>query len=415
MKIKILHTGACALLINAAFLHAGTFNILPWTGDGDSGISALTNYTAVADFAGDGTRSINGVNFTSITRVGTSGSSYLLDRASNTFFGDTNNLSGGSGQITADFFYSGGSGFADLTLGNLIAGQTYTTTWYNTGFGPIGGRVVTIIPGDTGTPFTYDANLSGDNNGHLLTYTFVAQGPSITFAFDAANDFDSYHHYALTNAGPSAGAAPLALSTPTYAAFSQVGGPFAPFTVSNTDLLQTAFGGIVASTGNFTLEGTGGIPVLANGAFSITGITGNNPELATGQNNASITIALDLTNASFGFDITQIVGYGGWNDAGRDRQLYNLYYSTIGDSGFTLIGGADFDPGAVTGISAVSATFNTALTGVDQLRIDFLNGQENGHAGYGEFDVFGTATVPESASAALLLFGGVLGLRRRRG
>ncbi len=78
-----------------------------------------------------------------------------------------------------------------------------------------------------------------------------------------------------------------------------------------------------------------------------------------------------------------------------------------------MIGGADFDPGAVTGLSAVSATFNVALTGVDRLRIDFLNGQENGHAGYGEFDVFGTATVPEPASAALLLLGGTLGLRRR--
>jgi hypothetical protein len=205
-----------------------------------------------------------------------------------------------------------------------LPSQTYTTTWYNTGFGPIGGRVVTIVPGDTGTPFTYDANLSGNDNGHLLTYTFVAQRPSITFAFDAASDGDSYHHYALTNAGPSAGAAPLALSTPTYAAFSQGSGPFAPFTVSNTDLLQTAFGGIVASSGNFTLEGTGGISVLANGAFSITGITNNNPELATGESNASVTIALDLTSAPFGFDITQIVGYGGWNVGGRERQLYNL-------------------------------------------------------------------------------------------
>jgi hypothetical protein len=121
MKLNLLHTGACALLGCAAILHAGTFNVLPWTGDGDSGISTLTNCTAVADFAGNGTRVINGVSFTSTSRVGTGGSSYLLDRVPSTFLGDANNLGGGSSQITADFFHSGGSGFADLTLGNLIA------------------------------------------------------------------------------------------------------------------------------------------------------------------------------------------------------------------------------------------------------------------------------------------------------
>ena len=35
----------------------------PITGDADSGINSVLNYTAKADFAGDGTRVVNGVSF----------------------------------------------------------------------------------------------------------------------------------------------------------------------------------------------------------------------------------------------------------------------------------------------------------------------------------------------------------------
>ena len=111
---------------------------------------------------------------------------------------------------------------------------------------------------------------------------------------------------------------------------------------------------------------------------------------------------LDLTSAAFGFDVSDIIGYGGWNDAGRDRQLYNLYYSVVGDSGFTLLGTANSDNPANPGTpSAIRSEFDTALTGVDAIRVDFLGGQENGYAGYGEFDVVGAASVPEPGSTML--------------
>lgn len=396
-----------ALLLAGLPVAAGTFSYSPLTGDADSTISLEYTYTAKADFNGGG-RTVNGVSFSD---SGLTGTGYALNGVFAGFTGDANNVTGNSGAMLSDFNYtSDGSGNASLTLSGLTIGQRYITTWYNAGFGNVGGRNIHITPSDTNKTYTFDENFSGDNNGNLLRYVFTATAETITYNFDADGNGDSFHHYAFTNALAN----PALYATADITEITGAGPGFAPFAVRNDDLLETSVASFTSS-GNFSLEGGGGLPALRNGAFLINGgnPTDNSP-LATVQNNSFVEYALDLSVNVLGYDISSIEAYGGWNDAGRDRQLYRILYSVVGEAGFKEIAGLDFNPTGAGQPSAVRAIFGTDITGVDAIRFEFPAGQENGHAGVGEIDVVGTATVPEPAGAALLLLGGVTLMTRRR-
>ena len=197
---------------------------------------------------------------------------------------------------------------------------------------------------------------------------------------------------------------------------------YSPFTVSSSDLLQTAAVTGVTSSGNFSQEGAGGIPILNNGLFVING--GNpsdNSQLATTENNAFLQVAFNLSASPQGYNFGEIDTYGGWNDNGRDAQRFTLSYSKVSAPGtFLPIGTIDFDPVAAGDPSAVKVQFIDSVgapiaTNAAFLRIDFAAGQENGYAGLGEVDVF-AAAVPEPSSAMLALLSalGALGFCRRR-
>jgi len=46
-------------------------------------------------------------------------------------------------------------------------------------------------------------------------------------------------------------------------------------------------------------------------------------------NPAGLSITYTLPVSASGYDLTNITVYGGWADAGRNEQKYNVYYSTV--------------------------------------------------------------------------------------
>lgn len=231
-------------------------------------------------------------------------------------------------------------------------------------------------------------------------------------------------------AGFSAKAA-VSISTNSEVGPGGVGSTFTPsYVVSSTDLIN----GLApsASGGNFAAtEITGGMPVLTDGVFGTITEPGGAPDrthlifgIAGGGSGTGtfVTYTLDTSVNTLGYDIISIAVFGGWNDNGRDQQLYTASYSLVGNPGFIDLPLVDFNPAISPNLQSATRTILTEDTlpllasGVDEVRFTFSPAPENGYTGYAELDVIGTATVPEPGSVALVVFGlGFLGsLRGRR-
>lgn len=402
---------ACLAMLStaAAVVRAGDFTSTLLNGDADSGINSGLVYTAKADY--NGTSTINGVAFTD---GAASGTGYELTGAAGAFTGYANTATGSLNGALSNFFYTNTpDGNASLTLSGLTPGTAYVTSFYNTSFG--GNRYIDITPSDTGSAFRYNQDTNVTGAGSVLRYSFTATAATQTFGFDPLSNGDSFHHYILTNAVRNDSIFSYTHFTPLTPVVTEQTGSNTPFAPSNTDLLQTNLAGIV-TTGNLSREGILGTAAsLANGTFSISGVGANNPELITGENNSSVTFNLDTSVNTAGYDVTSIASFGGWNDAGRDAQRYSLYFSTVGSEDYTLYGQLDRNP-AGGSLSAVQAVFTGLATNVDSVKVIFLDGVENGYVGYGEFDVTGTASIPEPSTGSALLLAslGLLSRRRRK-
>ncbi len=220
------------------------------------------------------------------------------------------------------------------------------------------------------------------------------------------------------------------------------------FTASATDLVnagQPSLGtvtfvsppanGACLNNGNVGVDGTLTSPAYNATLGGFTGMSGN-------------TVTFDLVGTS-GYDILRIDCYNGDVDhASCGRQVYNAYYSLVGEPGWRPIVDESFlvntmgTPGEGDDVYHPTATFNnyartslTALTGttvpiathVDGIRLVFGPGtimSDTGFNWYGgvnnywrEIDVLGVASpeVPEPAAGFLAagLLAALCGRRRR--
>ena len=107
------------------------------------------------------------------------------------------------------------------------------------------------------------------------------------------------------------------------------------------------------------------------------------------ENNGWLEYTLDTTVNTFGYDVTQIDVFHGWQDDGRDRSNFSVSVSTVSlpDTFTTIYSGATYDPPSNYGrTSIVSVT----ATCVKKVRINF-GAQENDWTGQSEIDVIGAA------------------------
>lgn len=186
-----------------------------------------------------------------------------------------------------------------------------------------------------------------------------------------------------------------------------------PPAVISGDLLETS-ATLTSQTGNFVHEGSDGPSALSDGIFPAF-VGGSRAGVTTPDTGNSLVYTFDTATYPLGYQITSIITSGGWADDGRDRQNYVINYTTVDDPTLQLLANVSYEPG--TNYSAVTLTDDTGalITGLATLQILFPN-QENTYAGYGEFDIVGSAIIPVAPEPnSLVLLGlGALGLTRLR-
>jgi hypothetical protein len=178
--------------------------------------------------------------------------------------------------------------------------------------------------------------------------------------------------------------------------------------------------GLAASstTGNFTENGNGPVSELTDGLIGYVGGTvysfcscGNSPD-------GSLAV-YTLPASSTGYNISQIVTYGGWQDSGRDWQNYTVSYATAANpTSFTPLTSvvdqaSASDPNRLpnmTRVTIAAAGGGSLANNVVAVMFNFSTpmGQENGWQGYSELTLYGHPATPPLVFSTFSVSGGNL-------
>jgi hypothetical protein len=160
---------------------------------------------------------------------------------------------------------------------------------------------------------------------------------------------------------------------------------------------------------NLNLCGT--VAVLTDGSFgflrNLPGIGDSPTEVACGTvaGGAGQSVTYTLAGSASGYNLTNIVVYGGWGDAGRDQQAYTIYYSKKAAPGtFIQLSSVNYNPSNPSAVqSATRATLTPVngllATNVAAVKFDFTTPTgKNGYEGYSEIDLYGVPVVATNAT-----------------
>ena len=181
-----------------------------------------------------------------------------------------------------------------------------------------------------------------------------------------------------------------------------------------TGLIQT--GSVFADQENLGADVTS--VSLTNGQFgppSLTPAPGPNPQVAIIGANQSLTYTLGNGPSGLGYTVSEFRAYSGWQDPGRVRQDFILAFSTVADPA-TFIQLIEYHgtANAQNELTVVRDSLGATIPGVYAIQFRTPGDVQNGYVGWREFDLIGTATVPEPASVGLLGAGALCVLYRRR-
>ncbi len=291
--------------------------------------------------------------------------------------------------------------------------------WANTSYNSTRGMISTAWT-NTGSAFNLDVVIPPNTTAQI--YVPTTNAAAITESGVPATGSPGVAYVGLSNSyavyavgsGHYVWSSPFAIPVPPSVIITttnQTGtgtGSFTPSwnVVTNGSLI--AGQAPATATGDFSEEAYLGTRVVnsltAGGSLAIT--TGGSPKTTSsnyvtcgngGSPAAGSTLIYNLTGSANGYDLTNIVVYGGWGDNGRDQQAYTVYYSTVtAPTTFVSLAVVNFNPsiaGSLQSATRVSLTYSSGIlaSNVAALKFDFTNpGSENGYCGYAGITVFGT-------------------------